>query len=220
MLAASFASSTAVLLVLREREENRREAAEEALAQSRKANQVLKGTLESQEAKAGRLELELLSLERMNQLTLVRLKNVEKKLNRLQKEIRKERSENQTLAKERSVLNNKLMIVLSEKKSLATRLNKLLARSSDEVDLGQIVVSATPPVEGKVLVVNPPHQFVVINVGSRRDLDVGTLLNVYRKDQFIGRVQVEQVREAVAACKILPEWTLLSIEENDLVKEL
>lgn len=220
IVALSFAASAGVMIVLREREQNLRLIAEEALLKAREANRQLESTLASQKGKAAQLEREVFTLGRMNQLTLVRLKGLEKKMNRLQKELARERSEKQVLAKERSALNNALSLALSDKRSLNTQLNKMFAHAPEEVDLGQIVVAATPPLRGKILVVNDKFQFVVVNLGVEHELNAGTLLNVYRGDQFIGRVQVEQVRESVAACKILPEWTLKNIQEDDDVKEL
>ena len=219
-LTASFAASTGVMVVLRDREQNRRLDAEEALLQSRQTNQQLEKELASHKERSIQLEREFLTLKHNNQLTLVLLKGVERKLSRLQNEMARERSEKQTLAKERSSLSNALLSAQSEKKSLKTELSKLMAHSPEEVDLGQIVVSATPALEGKVLVVNHKFQFVVVNLGSEKELSVGTLLNIYRQGQLIGRVQVEQVRENVAACRILPELTLQDIQENDAVKEL
>jgi|GEM_PF-1883187 len=220
ILTASFAASTGVMVVLRDREQSRRLDAEETLLQARQTNQQLEKELASHEERSIQLEREFLALKHNNLLTLVKLKGLEKKLSRLQNEAARERSEKQALAKERSSLNNALLSAESEKKSLKTELSKLMAHSPEEVDLGQIVVSATPALEGKVLVVNRKFQFVVVNLGSEKELSVGTLLNIYRQGQLIGRVQVEQVRENVAACRILPELTLQDILENDAVKEL
>ena len=220
VLSASFAASTGVMVLLREREQSLRIATEEALLKEREMNRELEQELASQKGKSAAVERSLSTLERMNQLTLVRLKGLEKKMSRLQKELARERAEKQTLAKERKVLNSALSVALSDKQSLNVQLNKMLASSPEEVDLGQIVVSTIPPLQGKVVVVNDKFQFVVVHLSSTEELSAGTLLNVYRGDLLVGRVQVEQVREGVAACKILPEWTLQTIEEDDVVKEL
>lgn len=220
VLSCTFLASTAVLVVLKEREEGLRLTAEEALSQSRSANQTLEQEIQRHKVKSARLELEFLALERTNRWTLVRVKGLEKKLDHLQKEITRERFEKQTLTQERNLLSNKLFVALGEKKNLKTQLTKTLAQVPQEVDLGQIIISANPPLEGKILVANPKFQFVVIDLGREKELDMGALLSVYRQDQLIGRIQVEQVRETVAACRILPEWTSQEIQENDLVKEL
>ena len=220
VVAFSFAASTGVMVVLREREQNLRLVAEESLLKAKESNRQMEGTLASQKGKAAQLERDLFILGRMNQVTLVRLKGLEKKMNRLQKEFAREHLEKLAIAKERNALNNALSMALSDKKSHNTQLNKMFAHTPEEVDLGQIVVSATPALQGKVLVVNDKFQFVVVNLGAKHELNAGTLLTVSRGNQFIGRVQVEQVREGVAACKILSEWTLKNIQEDDEVKEL
>jgi len=220
ILTMSFAAATGIMVVLRDREVTQRQITEKALVLAREANERLKDELVIYKEKSIRIEKEFSALEKSNQLTLVRLKGLEKKFNRLQEEVSREREEKQTLAEERQELNNQLRMVTSEKNSLRTRLNRLMARSPKEVDLGQIVVSAAPPLEGKILVVNRKFQFVVVDLGQETDLDIGALLNVYRENEFIGRVQVDHIRETVAACKILPEWTLQDIQEDDYVKEL
>lgn len=220
VLTASFAASTVVMVVLREREVERRVLAEEALLREQETAQSLMEQLRSHKAKTARLEIEFLALERANRFALVRLRGLEKKFTHLQKEFAKERAEKQTLLKERNVINNQFFLTSSENKSLRTRMNKMLVHAAEEVDLGQIVVNATPSLEGKVILVNDQFQFVVIDLGSEKELSVGTLLNVYRKDQLVGRIQVEQIREKAAACRILPEWSAQTIQENDQVKEL
>ena len=92
--------------------------------------------------------------------------------------------------------------------------------ASEEIDLGQIVVSAAPSMEGKVLAVNRQFKFIVVDLGQEHHLPVGTVLSIYRDKEFVGRVQVEEVRESVAACRILPEWTRQEIQENDLAREM
>ncbi|MFH1857280.1 MAG: hypothetical protein ABH845_00020 [Candidatus Omnitrophota bacterium] len=220
VLTASFAASTAVLTVLRERELARRILVEESLFQARRTQRQMEQELKSHREKSARLEREFLTQLHLSQSAFVRLKGLEKKMNRLQKEVSQLRTEKLTLASERNRMNGELMAVLSDRKSLKTRLDKVLARTPEEVDLGQIVVSARPTLEGKILVVNDKFQFVVINLGQNADLGAGSLLNVYRGDQFIGRIQVEQIRENVAACKILSEWAVQNIQEEDRVKEL
>ena len=220
VLTASFAASTGVMVVLREREVSRRHVAEDALFQAKRINRRMAAELKSHREKSAHLERDLVALERLNQLTLVRLKGLEKKVSQLEEEVATSHRGKQALSKERQALSNQLMIALSDKKSLKTRLDKMMARSPEEVDLGQIVVNVRPSFEGTVLVVNDKFKFVVVDVGRHEAIDIGTLFNVYRQDQFIGRVQVEQVRESVAACKILPEWTLQDIQEDDRVKEL
>ncbi|MBI4436084.1 MAG: hypothetical protein HY590_01510 [Candidatus Omnitrophica bacterium] len=220
ILTLSSASSTGILFMLKEREVTRRLAAEEALLRALRSKTVLEEALSSHKNRSARMEHDLLGLKQTNQMTLVRLKGVEKRLTRLQHEITKERLEKQKLAKERNTLHNQLMITQGEKKSLRTQMTKILARSPEEVDLGQIIVSATPILEGKVLVVNEKFQFVVVDLGSEAKLDAGTVLTIYREDQYIGRVQVEEVRDTISACRILPEWTQQPIQENDHVREL
>ncbi len=209
VLTFSSTASTLVLFVLREREMDRRFAAEESLMKALRAKSLLENELRLREEKSARLEGELLTLKRTNEFTLVHLRGLDKKVSRLERQLVKERSEKQTIAKEKTDLNNHLSLQVPTSGSPA-----------EDVHLGQIVVSATPNLEGKVLVVNPKFRFVIVDLGSEEKMDPGTVLNIYRSGQYIGKVQVEEVRESVSACRILPEWTRQEIRENDYVKEL
>ena len=186
----------------KEREIRHRMSVEESLIRATREKLLVEKELETQNGKTDILERQLLSMQRTNRFTLSRLRGLERRFSTLQKD-------NRSLESKLTSLKNRLQFASSEKE------NPL-----QEVDLGQIVVSATPNLEGKVIAINRPFQFVVVDLGNHQNLSVGTVLSIYRDKDFIGRIQVEEVRETVAACRILPQWTRRDIQENDLVKEL
>ena len=193
----------------KEREMRRRISVEESLMRATRAKLQIEQELETQKGKSAILEREFLGLQRTNRFTLVRLRGLEWRFSNLQREFGQLKKEKRSLEAQTAQLRGHPRLAGSEEEP-----------SVQEVDLGQIVVSATPTLEGKVLAVNRPFQFVVVNLGNEENLSVGSVLSIYRGSDFIGRIQVEEVREDVAACRILSEWTREEIREEDLVKEL
>ncbi len=194
--------------VWKEREVGRRIYVEESLIRATRAKLLTEKELDTEQGKSALLERELVSMQRTNRFTLARLRGLERKFTSLQQDFTKIENSKRSLESEVASLRGQLRLAGGETKRI------------QEVDLGQIVVSATPNVEGKVIAVNRPFQFVVIDLGNNHNLPVGAVLSIYRDREFVGRIQVEEVRESVAACRILSEWTRQEIKENDLVKEL
>ena len=178
----------------RERELKHRLYVEESLLRATRAKILAEKELEVHKGRAALLERKLVALERTNRFTIQRLRGLERRLTAFQKEVTQARATQRSLESERP--------------------------ASQEVDLGQIVVSTAAPLQGKVVAVNQPYQFIVVDLGREQNVSEGTILGIYRETDFIGRVQVESVRQKVAACRVLPEWTREEIQKDDLVKEL
>jgi len=81
------------------------------------------------------------------------------------------------------------------------------------VDLPPIVVSPPPQVDtgvkasfsltGKILNVNTKYAFVVIDLGQQMGVRNGMVFDVFRRNTLLGRVEVIQLREKIAACNIV-----------------
>ena len=192
----------------KEREVRHRMYVEESLLRTSRAKFLAEKELEMQKGRTAALERQLVGMQRANRFTLARLRGLERKFTNFREEFT--RMENSKRS-----LESKLDAFRSQRHPASSGTNR-----AQEVDLGQIMVSASPNLEGKVIAVNRPFQFVVIDLGGEHNLPVGAVLSIYRQSDFIGRIQVEEVRESVAACRILTEWTRREIKENDLVKEL
>ncbi len=83
--------------------------------------------------------------------------------------------------------------------------------------------AATPSAEvpstgfnGHIVSVNEDNHFVVLDIGEEAGLRLGQLLNVYRDSQYIGQVQVIQLRKNIAAADLKSQWT--KIQVGDQVK--
>ena len=83
-------------------------------------------------------------------------------------------------------------------------------------------VSAAPPAlkttSGKVLVVNREFNFVVVNLGTKDGMQIGTKVNIFRSDKKIGSAQVERVYENMSAATLLAEEQKGQIKEGDQIR--
>lgn len=128
-----------------------------------------------------------------------------------------EKLEKEIAAREQA--ETQLITALGEKRTLEAKLTEL-TRISEPIELEKIVVKVNPSLIGKILMVNKEHAFVVANLGRNDDLKIGTILTVYRNGEFIGSVQVEQLRGDICAAAILPDWKSVEFKKDDELKEL
>lgn len=126
---------------------------------------------------------------------------------------------------------NKFKIALQEKASDTGEIRAEAYHSPEEVDLPPIVAQKTakltnPSIErigentelrGRVVTVNKEHNFVVIDLGKQDGLSIGNKFNVYRKDMFLGSVEIIQARDRIAAADIKNLEEGMEIEINDTV---
>ena len=96
--------------------------------------------------------------------------------------------------------------------------------NKDSVELPTIVVSSSPTldadevarVEGKIITVNKEQNFVVIDLGQSDGINEGMEFEVFREGSLLGKVEVMQLREEIAACDIIQAEAPFKI--NDIVK--
>lgn len=85
----------------------------------------------------------------------------------------------------------------------------------------KVNITALPPpakIEGQVLVVNKEFDFVVVNIGEKDGIKESEVLEVYRGNKLLGRVQVERIYDTMSSAVILKEFTKDEILEGDIVK--
>lgn len=70
---------------------------------------------------------------------------------------------------------------------------------------------------GRILVVNPDWNFVVLDIGAEQGLVPNAEMLVHRKDQLIGKVRIGTVEKTLAIAEILRDWTKQPINEGDYV---
>jgi oligoribonuclease (3'-5' exoribonuclease) len=68
---------------------------------------------------------------------------------------------------------------------------------------------------GRILVVNPNWNFVVLDIGQAEGLVPNTELHVHRADQLVGKVRVSSVEENTAIANIVKDWEQKPVKEGD-----
>ncbi|HXJ61104.1 MAG TPA: hypothetical protein VNU68_31035 [Verrucomicrobiae bacterium] len=72
-------------------------------------------------------------------------------------------------------------------------------------------------VRGKVLVVDPKWDFLVLDVGSNNQVVQKGILIVSRNGELIAKVRVMDVQEQRSIANIMPGWKIKDVMEGDLV---
>ncbi|MBU0548859.1 MAG: hypothetical protein KJ838_00840 [Candidatus Omnitrophica bacterium] len=149
--------------------------------------------------------------------------NLESKLEELRQE-NKELSQRIKAAKERPSFAKKeerAEPVYSKKE--ATQI--LGEREIQSVDLPPIVVSPSSvdakislpaSLDGKILNVNSEYNFTVIDLGLDEGLKEGMVFEVLRQGQLLGKIEVIEIRQEIAACDIIQAVT--PFETGDIVR--
>jgi archaellum component FlaG (FlaF/FlaG flagellin family) len=82
---------------------------------------------------------------------------------------------------------------------------------------GEVIPPEPPDLVGKVLVVDPKYDFVVLNVGQDQQVvEYGQLL-VSRDGKLVAKVRVRSVDKDRSIANIMPGWQLADIFEGDTV---
>jgi hypothetical protein len=115
---------------------------------------------------------------------------------------KKVRAANDALEEEKKVLNNELVRV---KRELA------LYKPGEEDPVLPVGL------KGKVLVVDPKWNFVVLDIGDKQGLVPRGVLLVSRNSKLIGKVRVMSTQDNRSIANIIPGWKLGDIMEGDQV---
>jgi len=154
---------------------------------------------------------------------LVSVKNaLEKSIVKVTQE--KDKVENQ-LGKTETLIQSKIDEIWDIKDELdhSIRSTKDSASSSNEVELPPIVVSSNdgatsfntgasaPNLNGRVISVNEPNNFVIVDLGENSGIRLGDSLSVYRDSKYIARLEVIQVRKDIAAADLKDQWSKVKV---------
>lgn len=94
---------------------------------------------------------------------------------------------------------------------------------SNEVELPPIVVSSSgevenfntgeafPSLNGQVISINEPNNFVIVDIGESAGVHLGDNLSVYRDSKYIARLEVIQVREDISAADLKDQWSKIKV---------
>jgi cell shape-determining protein MreC len=116
-------------------------------------------------------------------------------------------------------LREELEEVRQEKRELERQIAERTGKIPGSVDVGKVEVTTGRRFNGRVLVVNQKHNFVVIDVGKIHGLEKGVVLIVHRGNRFIGKAQVVKVYEKMAAADLVADWMQEDVQVSDGVKK-
>jgi hypothetical protein len=103
--------------------------------------------------------------------------------------------------------------------------NKILERAKKKFETELALLLGGPDTQiplptglkGKILVVDPKWDFVVLNVGENQGVVKGGVLMVHRDSKLIGKVKISNVMPDRCIANIMTGWKLDEIREGDLV---
>ena len=72
-------------------------------------------------------------------------------------------------------------------------------------------------VRGKVLVVDPKWDFIVLDVGTRNEVPAKGVLLVSRNGELVAKVRVMDVQDQRSIANIMPGWKIKDVMEGDVV---
>ncbi len=134
------------------------------------------------------------------------------------------------MAKE--ALENRIIQMSRKNRRNSVELERIIVDSDKPAETGTVMGVAAgaqnkpafiplgPPakLEGQILVVNKEFAFVVINIGEKDGIKNAEVLDVYRGQELLGKVQVERIYDTMSSAIILPKVTKKEIKEGDCVK--
>lgn len=153
---------------------------------------------------------------------LVSVKNaLEKAMVRLSRE--KEKIEGQ-LGRTETLIQSKIDEIWEIKDELDRSIRSVQSdTSSNEVELPPIVVipgeqatnfnmgETDSGFNGKVISINDPNNFVIVDIGENTGVQLGENLSVYRDSKYIARLEVIQVRKDISAADIKDQWSKVKV---------
>ncbi len=244
VMAGVFFITTAVLYVFLNAEKSKRESVEKQLTQTIQEKETVEKDLEETIKVKVNLETQLKDLDtkmqgiskeladekQLKEDTLAKLEKAQRDSEGIRTQLDTEKRSRLVLTTEKARLSDELTKAKKDYDSIKTQLEQLKrAKDALEAKVSEMLVKqqaelekivVTPKdIEGKVLVVNKEFGFVVVNIGEKDGVRVGTMLNVYRDSKQVGKVQVDKVYPAMSGASILPE-TKGALKENDIVKPI
>lgn len=87
----------------------------------------------------------------------------------------------------------------------------------EEVNLEKIVVLPREIPEGRILSVDKETGFVIINIGEKDGVDMGSVMSVYRGKDYLGDIKVSRIQPEMSAADLLPPFSSRLVRKNDQV---
>ncbi len=91
------------------------------------------------------------------------------------------------------------------------------AAEGENVDLEPIVVRSEESGEGRILTVDNDNEFVIVDLGEKDGVSAGTVMSIYRGEEYLGDVQVNRVQSEMSAADFIPPLSAKGVSKNDRV---
>lgn len=98
----------------------------------------------------------------------------------------------------------------------ATKLDRANKRIEDFLGTGIEEKTLPRSVRGKVIVVDPKWEFVVLDIGTDNQVENKGILIISRNGELIAKVKVMDAKEKRSIANIMPGWKLKDVMEGDL----
>ena len=239
-------SATGISLFFFLKESEMRQAAETKVGQLQAVEAKLNAELKSAKDQITLLEGKRKDAEEMieNLRQEVDLQKNAKEELKNQNTALQENLQKEVQAKEdvRSRLNQDLQAAQEKYNAIKSELDKVVARNKEleaakaqvqdaatdatnptgqasGVELGKIVVNTEIKTKGKgkVISVDSDTDFVIVSLGEKDGVSKGTVLSVFRGDQYLGDVKVSRVLAEMAAADFVPPFKSQSVKKDDQV---
>jgi uncharacterized protein YlxW (UPF0749 family) len=116
-------------------------------------------------------------------------------------------------------LQSELERVRQEKRELEKEIAERTGSIAGSVNVGNVRIATGRRFSGKILVVNPKYNFIVIDVGRNQGLEKGVVFIVHRGNTFIGKAEVTKLYETMAAADLVMDWMQDDVRVGDGVKK-
>lgn len=112
------------------------------------------------------------------------------------------RSDNDVLKEESKVLHKKIT-------NLVDQIRALVGNEEEK--------PLPPGLKGKVLVVDPKWNFLVLDIGQNKDVVKDGVMLVSRNGKLVAKVRIMSVQPERCIANIIPGWKLDDVNEGDMV---
>ncbi len=196
-----------------------------------------KTTLKNTNEKLAKTESTLEETKTQLTSTTAKFEGEQKRANGLQENLNKSNSELKAAKDElfaytsTSVKPEEIRGLVASVKSLTVESQALKAENSllakklqvKEVELAQLRGENNQDpflprdIRGKVVVVDPKWDFLVLDIGSKNNLVQNGVLLVSRNGELVAKVRVMEVQEGRSIANIMPGWKIKDVTEGDIV---